>query len=459
MAATSRRSAKIFWQIGFITLIVFLFFSGLEALFRLFSIGAGVVHEDPFIYFEGQSTVFMPDPAKPEEIITNPTYTALAAKYRDVIKDHRFSRQKGANEFRIFFLGGSSVHQLDESQLEQMLKKRYPDVHFRIINAGMAAYASYRIVRLLGEVLEFNPDLILVYCGHNEFLEERLYRSVIGTSQFVLKTRLFLHKFYLYGWLRQTFRDAKQATVGFYRPEEKKALSDRSKIHLAKDFLISNYAVRADPSEAAAVWEHYRYNLDRMLDMAEEKNLPLLLGKVAYNMETFPFAWESGEKYLHPDDFQRFSKYMRDGEIYFYQPNYEKALSSFLLANDLFDRNAVVRYYLGITAYRLGQFSVAYEHLLKAKEYDYSPGSATPVSNAKVMEVCRDHNLPPVDVVATFEAAVSTKIPGYGNLFVDQCHANEAGRQLILQTYFERIISDGIVEKWQAAKTGPESGD
>jgi len=54
-----------------------------------------------------------------------------------------------------------------------------------VINAGGISYASYRVARLMEELIEYEPDLFVIYCGHNEFLERRTYESIIDTPQSV----------------------------------------------------------------------------------------------------------------------------------------------------------------------------------------------------------------------------------------------------------------------------------
>ncbi len=44
-----------------------------------------------------------------------------------------------------------------------------------VINVGGISYASYRIAAILDEVLQHEPDLVVIYMGHNEFLEARTY--------------------------------------------------------------------------------------------------------------------------------------------------------------------------------------------------------------------------------------------------------------------------------------------
>src|SRR5204863_10020527 len=46
------------------------------------------------------------------------------------------------------------------------------------VNCGGVSYASYRLASLVREVLRYQPDLITVMTGENEFLEDRTYQCV-----------------------------------------------------------------------------------------------------------------------------------------------------------------------------------------------------------------------------------------------------------------------------------------
>ena len=89
--------------------------------------------------------------------------------------------QKPPDEFRIFILGGSSVaghgveygNETISGQLEHMIAKSklFPDQRIRVINAGTGGHFSgQELVTLSYRVMQFHPDMILVYDGYNDFM-------------------------------------------------------------------------------------------------------------------------------------------------------------------------------------------------------------------------------------------------------------------------------------------------
>jgi lysophospholipase L1-like esterase len=90
----------------------------------------------------------------------------------------RFSARKPEGGLRVFALGGSTTfglyvgsEQAFPAQLEGRLRARFPDREVEVINLGCPGWASDRVANVLDAVLEFEPDLVLVYTGHNEMLE------------------------------------------------------------------------------------------------------------------------------------------------------------------------------------------------------------------------------------------------------------------------------------------------
>ena len=64
-----------------------------------------------------------------------------------------------------------------------------------VINAGGICYASYRLLDLVDECLNYEPDLIIVMCGHNEFLEPRHYGNLQTKNSWPVWEQLRLVQF------------------------------------------------------------------------------------------------------------------------------------------------------------------------------------------------------------------------------------------------------------------------
>lgn len=101
-----------------------------------------------------------------------------------------FTRNKASNTFRIFCLGGSTTagfpfdYQVPfPFQLKILLSNYYPDVQFEVINLGLSAINSFSVLDFVPEVLQKQPNLIIIYMGHNEFYGAYGSASAISIGQ------------------------------------------------------------------------------------------------------------------------------------------------------------------------------------------------------------------------------------------------------------------------------------
>ena len=93
-----------------------------------------------------------------------------------------FASHKGSREFRIFCIGESTVQgnpwgieTAFSTWLELSLRAADPSREWQVVNAGGISYASYRLSPIVAEVLQYQPDLLILCVGQNEFLEDRTY--------------------------------------------------------------------------------------------------------------------------------------------------------------------------------------------------------------------------------------------------------------------------------------------
>ncbi|MGN6547925.1 MAG: SGNH/GDSL hydrolase family protein, partial [Aureliella sp.] len=99
----------------------------------------------------------------------------------NLFKPASFPAEKPPGTFRIFALGGSTTQGEPYSTPTAFPAWMGIDLQaasgrtVEVINCGGLSYASYRVKAILEEVLNYDPDLIVIYSGQNEFLEQRSY--------------------------------------------------------------------------------------------------------------------------------------------------------------------------------------------------------------------------------------------------------------------------------------------
>ena len=90
-----------------------------------------------------------------------------------------FPQEKLQKTRRVFCLGGSTTfgRPYDDrtsyvSWLRESLRELDSSHDWEVINAGGISYASYRLLNVAEEIIRYEPDLLIIHTGHNEFLEK-----------------------------------------------------------------------------------------------------------------------------------------------------------------------------------------------------------------------------------------------------------------------------------------------
>ncbi|MFT7463124.1 MAG: lysophospholipase L1-like esterase [Pseudohongiellaceae bacterium] len=83
---------------------------------------------------------------------------------------------------RVLLMGGSNTRRLSEAYLEQRLNELSGPDHpgWEVFNLGREGYGSERVAILLRQALVTEPDVVVIYSGHNEFTERRFADEVDG---------------------------------------------------------------------------------------------------------------------------------------------------------------------------------------------------------------------------------------------------------------------------------------
>ena len=329
--------------------------------------------------FDPSSRLFVPDPADPSMMVTNPEKTVSFQK-------QRFARGKPPRTLRVFALGGSSVNYLDYEfpLLAERLQKALADRYDRaeIINCGGLSYGSHRLVLVAGEIINYAPDLVMVYSGHNEFEElQQLRLSGVEVS----RAQRVLSRSALYRLLRD-FR-ARRAIAAL---EEARAQRD---LAVSLPDASKTWDYRFTPEEVAGRMQAYRENLAAILRLCRGHGVPVVIGTVPSNLVKPSLPGPDGQRY-------------------------EAEVLPLLAAGD---------------------FTAAAEKgaaiLREASPRHQSSG----LENGILRALAAEHGVPLADVEAAVIAAEPHGVPGE-TLFNDHCHLNPAGNALLVRVYEKEIL-------------------
>jgi lysophospholipase L1-like esterase len=427
-------------------------FVAFEALCAAFDWGRPGLYDDPFVGFRSVVPLFV-------ESEDHEHYEIPDARLSYFCYDS-FPKRKGADEYRIFCLGESTtqgspfaIETSYTTWLEISLQAAYPSREWLVVNCGGISYASYRLVPILEEVLGYEPDLIILYVGQNEFLEARQFdhlerrgRLVNGALDAASRLRTFTLA--REGFLRLTGRSSSEP------PQQRPILP--TEVEALLDYKGGLEEYHRDDAWRAGVIEQYRYNLRRMIAMCRAAGVEMILcNPVSNSCDCPPFKSEhrgdltSAELAEWEAACEAASRSLRgkDNKL-------GEAIRLYERATRIDPVHAGGFYNLAKCYHAAGQRDKARAAYLQAKELDVCPLRILQPMNEAVLQIAEETGTPLLDAQRLFEERSKDHIVG-GDWLVDHVHPGIEGHQLLAGALTEMLIAElGLAPQpgWEAVR-------
>lgn len=414
--------------------------------------GWGLVGEasDPFVGFASERPLFTLNEA------TN--RYEIDRSRQAYFRPDSFAADKGEREFRIFCLGGSTVqgrpYAIETSfttWLELNLRGADGRRDWRVVNCGGVSYASYRLAPIMRELLAHQPDLFVVYTGHNEFLEDRTYQSVKHTPQLIAQLHGWSSRWQFYNLCRSTWL----TSVATSDTRAAQAASGQPRLKLEVDALL-DYRGGLDDYHRNDAWHrdvaaHYEYNLHRMVAMARQANVPLLLVNPTSNVKDCPPFKFANQENLTPVRTARFEQLWEQAKD---ETNLDRRAGLLRQAIAIDDRHAGAHFLLGNTMLLQREPELARQALARAIDEDLCPLRMTAPLYDALGRVAEQTRTPLVDVRTLLEAHNPDQITG-DKMLLDHIHPTITGHQLIADALLQQMVLQRLViprADWKAAR-------
>ena len=357
-----------------------------------------------------------------------------------------FSASKSPDTFRIFCLGGSTVQGRPfavetafSSWLQLQLEIADPTRNWEVVNCGGISYASYRLLPIVEEVMHYAPDLIILYTGHNEFLEQRSYPHLTqptawqSLSQTALRNIRTVHLANDL-WNDWTGQSINRKPVQF--AQEVEAILD-------KQSGLTEY--QRDPEWQAGVIEHFKFNITRIIEICTNHQVPLYLANPASNLGSCTPFKSSPTPDLTLADQQKIRLIQRQFQESLQNISNHNTRNAALQLAQLDPQNAAILYRCGLALMDQGDHSDAAQLLLQAKEQDICPLRILESMNQFLKSTAGRELVTLIDIQEEFASLSPARIPA-DNLFLDHVHPSIHGHQVIAATFFDQMINDGIIK-------------
>jgi tetratricopeptide (TPR) repeat protein len=423
-----------------------LFFGLAEGVLALVGVKPLSLTEDPYFGFANGQPLFLKKtgPGGVEVYETNPVKLSH-------FNFQSFPAKKAKGTFRIFTLGGSTTygHPWRDSTsftgwLREYLAEADPSRHYEVINAGGISYASYRAARLAEELLDYEPDLFVVYNGHNEFLEERTYRDARGIPGWMRDLSGALDHTRTYSLLRRALR--RNAPAAASPAQDGKRLS--AEVDDVLGHTIGPRSYHRDDSLRARVLEHYEETQARIGRMASSAGAAVIYVTTPSNeKDCSPFKSEPTPG-LGAEEGMRAAEAFRAGEALLASRPAEAA-SLLASAARLDPRNAEVLYAAGRAALAAGRAEEGKALLRRAIDEDVCPLRALTPMHAIEVRAAKAVGGGLVDFEGMLRGAVTAR-DGMGALgepdFADHVHLTIGNYGLLARGILDEMRRMGLTK-------------
>jgi tetratricopeptide (TPR) repeat protein len=343
---------------------------------------------------------------------------------------------KPDDTYRIFILGASAAQGTPEAAfsfgrvLQTILQSAYPKVKFELIVAAMPAINSHVVVEIAKDCAKHQPDLFVVYLGHNEvvgpygagtvFAPLSRSLSLIRIGIFVKATRL--------GQLLTNLSESAGAKRNV------PAVWQGLKMFLEKQ-------VRPDAPGMETVYQHFQRNLEDISRIAGESGAKIILCTVGSNLKDCPPFASLHRPGLDETRKKKWDDIYRQGAEHESAGNYAEAIEGYLAAARIDDRYADLQFRLGRCYWAMGEYDRARDMYIEARELDTLRFRADTRINEIIRAVSGNgakDGVYLVDVVRALEENSPYKTPGE-ELFYEHVHLNFNGSYLLAKTVFEQV--------------------
>ena len=423
---------------SFLSLAVF--FGLIEFILFLVGVKPLSYEEDPYVGFSSQIPLFVEKEGQEATRVTARNKTRFFNK-------QEFLADKPDQTTRIFCLGGSTTYgrPYDDTTsfsgwLRELLPAADSSQKWEVINAGGISYASYRVAALMEELVEYEPDIFIIYCGQNEFLERRTYSGIIDMPEAVRGLSAILSKTRTYSGISRIIRGSKEK-------DNAEATELDGEVNAILDQSVGPEDYERDEELTEQVLDHYRFNMARMVDIARAHGTKVLFVTPASNLRNCsPFKSQHRDG-LSDEASKKWDAELDEAEKMLGTENFANALEILDQLLNLDDRHAKAHYLRGRALEGLAKHDEAKTSYERALAEDVCPLRALSPMPSIVREVAQDRDVPVVDFASLVEAESPHGIAG-AELFLDHVHPTINGHRMMALAMLDEMASrDWLTKK------------
>ena len=337
-----------------------------------------------------------------------------------------FLKHKTDKTYRIFVQGASTVvgfpfykNASFPRLLKHRLSRTFPDRNIEVVNTGITAVNSYTLWDLTNKIIEKEPDLVIIYAGHNEY-----YGALGAGSSVYIGKHPTIVRFYL-----------KIKNLRFFQLLENSYIkmvesNNESGYEVGETTLMEVMAREQQIPYQSEVYEagidQFRSNLKSILKKYRKNEIPVLLSTVVSNeKDVAPFI-------SSPLNDKKFQQSLR---------------SSPMNAGRIAENNAKAAYQLGKFYVEKNQDSAG-KYFEIAKEMDHLRFRAPEKINSIIKELATEKNVHLVDAKSLFRSKSKSGFID-DELLTEHVHPNVKGNFILADAFYNKLKELNVIGDWK----------
>lgn len=356
-----------------------------------------------------------------------------------------FRADKGPGTFRVVVQGGSTAAGYPygygaspAGMLQQRLQRTFPERRIEVVTTATSAVNSYTLLDFAEEILEQEPDAVVIYAGHNEYLGI----LGVGSSFSVGGRRPLVLAFLGLRDLRllQLGRRALAAASARLGPEP--GSRDRGTL---MQRVVAEDRIPYGSSLYRRGLAQYRANLRALLARYRKAGVPVYLGTLVSNERDQP-PFVSG--HAPGADVEAWRRHFDAGLGALETEDPAAALEAFDagLAED--DLHADVHFGRGRALEALERYGEAREAYRAARDRDELRFRAPEAMNGILREVAAAEGAHVVEVEEAFAGLAEHGIVGH-TLMLEHLHPNLSGYFVLADAFYDALHETEEVGEWE----------
>jgi tetratricopeptide (TPR) repeat protein len=348
------------------------------------------------------------------------------------LKPSLFRAGKLPGALRIFCIGSSSMYGTPYDMtanipgiVRKQLRHLAPDREIEVVNFGASAINSNVIADLAHEMVEYQPDVVLVYMGHNEFYgpdgvgASWLEKNFPFLTEWKYELRGLRLVELLQDWLRTT------KTQDAYDRNLMREVSQGSLVGL-------------DSPDARRVFDMYERNLRDIIRTFRQRGVPVILSEISSNLTFPPFVSDS------VTSVPTWPAFRDSMESLLADQQFREVLARVEALDNAGRGCAIVRYWKGIALQGLGRNSEAKIELESARDLDLLKFRAPGEINVRLRKIAQAEGIPVIASDSLLASISPGGIPG-DNVFWEHLHPNASGYYEIAGMFVGEIGAMGLL--------------